>query len=139
MKESTRFQMASGHVRQFFGRPEEILPQLVAAEPQHNTTYATNLAMWRLWSDKENRYLSTGKDNWQTQNTGSQYGDVGIQRTCLRIEPLHQVHDALNGQFKISDTEWATKKIRSWFDNEIVIAGQKITIPYEGSFGPSWR
>jgi hypothetical protein len=132
LKESTRFQMASGHVRQFFGRPEEILPQLVAAEPQHNTTYATNLAMWRLWSDPENRT--------RTYNVNASNGNVSsIPSICrLKIEPLHQVHDALNGQFKISDTEWASRKIKSYFDNEIIIAGQKITIPYEGSYGLSW-
>ena len=106
---------ASGHKRRFFGRPGEILGQALAHEPQANTTYSTNLAMYRLWTDPENR--------------------VGNK---LRIEPLHQVHDALLGQFKIEDTEWAKIKIKQWFDNKIIIAGQPITIPYEGNYGSSW-
>lgn len=110
---------ASGHRRRFFGRPGEILGQALAHEPQANTTYATNLAMYKLWTDSDNRKL-----------LGS--------RVSLRIEPLHQVHDALLGQFRIEDTAWAVTKIKSYFDNPIVIAGQKITIPFEGAYGTSW-
>ncbi|MDE2097259.1 MAG: hypothetical protein KGL39_08460 [Patescibacteria group bacterium] len=106
---------ASGQVRQFFGRPDEILTKAVAFEPQANTTYATNLAAWRLWTDPENR--------------------IGNR---LRIEPLHQVHDALIGQFKIEDTTWAISKIKQWFDNSLTIAGQQIVIPFEGAYGESW-
>jgi DNA polymerase I-like protein with 3'-5' exonuclease and polymerase domains len=60
------------------------------------------------------------------------------QNTKLRIEPLHQVHDALVGQFKISETSWAIPKIKSYFNNELNIAGQKIIIPFEGGYGKSW-
>jgi DNA polymerase I-like protein with 3'-5' exonuclease and polymerase domains len=106
---------ASGHHRRFFGRHEQILGQALAHEPQANTTYATNLAATKLWNDKEN------------------YKDG-----ALRIEPLHQVHDALLGQFKIEDTEWAVKKIKSYFDNPMNIAGVEINIPFEGAYGISW-
>ena len=126
LKQSTRFTFASGHVRQFFGRSEEILPQLVAAEPQHNTTYATNLAAWRLWTDRENRLNEDVPRN------------LRHNFRALRIEPLHQVHDALIGQFPITDTTWAAPRIKSYFANELLIAGQKITIPYEGGYGHSW-
>jgi hypothetical protein len=54
------------------------------------------------------------------------------------VEPLHQVHDALLGQFLKTDTEWAKGKIRSWFDNTLIIANQPIKIPFEGHYGPSW-
>jgi len=106
---------ASGQVRQFFGRPDDILTKAVAFEPQANTTYATNLAAWRLWSDKENRLENK-----------------------LIIEPLHQVHDALLGQFFKTDTTWAVSKIQSYFANALTIAGQQITIPFEGNYGESW-
>lgn len=110
----------SGHVRKFFGRRDEILGQALAHEPQSVTTYATNLAAWRLWTDPENRaYNSNGK-------------------CTLRIEPLHQVHDALLVQWRISDTTWAIRKIREWFNNQITIAGQRITIPFDGAYGKSW-
>jgi hypothetical protein len=48
------------------------------------------------------------------------------------------VHDALLGQFKIEDTAWAISKIKSYFANEIIIAGIPITIPFEGHYGRSW-
>lgn len=124
LKERPILVAASGQVRQFFGRPDEILTKAVAFEPQANTTYATNLAAWRLWSDDENRVLET------TPNQQP--------RTSLKIEPLHQVHDALIGQFRKADTAWAVAKIKSYFDNTLVIAGQSIVIPFEGTYGRSW-
>ncbi len=107
---------ASGQIRQFFGRREEILTKAVAFEPQANTSYATNLAIHNLWNDPENR----GADNE------------------LSIQPLHQVHDAVCGQFPKTTVAWALPKIRGYFDNPLVIAGQSITIPFDGAYGPSW-
>jgi hypothetical protein len=161
---------ASGQVRHFFGQNDKILPKAVAFEPQANTTYATNLAMYRLWTDLENRIGGTRQDisydgekttlqiepldpeNRQDARVGGsirerdnstglanmQYDRGRNESTTLRIEPLHQVHDALLGQFKKTDTTWAVVQIRKWFDNPLYIAGQKITIPFEGSFGRSW-
>ncbi len=106
---------ASGHRRVFFGRSKEILSDALAHEPQHNTTYVTNLAALRLWHDPENR-----------------------ESDRLKIEPLHQVHDALAGQFKKSDTAWAVGKIREYFNNSLKIANQQVVIPFEGSYGGSW-
>lgn len=107
---------ASGHVRHFFGRKEDLLPKAMAHEPQMNTTYANNLALFRLWTDPDNR----------------------LDKDRLRVEPLHTVHDAIVGQFKKEDTSWAVVKIREWFNNQLNIAGQKITIPFEGGYGESW-
>lgn len=126
LKERPILVAASGQVRQFFGRPDEILTKAVAFEPQANTTYATNLAAWRLWSDEENR-----------QNVSNVLGRSG-HAVCLRIEPLHQVHDALIGQFPKSITTWAVPRIKSYFDNTLQIAGQAIVIPFEGTYGKSW-
>jgi hypothetical protein len=120
------FVMASGSVRKLFGRKDEILTKAVAAEPQHNTTYATNLALYNLWKDGDNHLREC-----QTNPMQSRIGK-------LRIEPLHQVHDALCGQFLKADTTWAISKIRSYFANPLEIAGQTITIPFEGSYGESW-
>jgi hypothetical protein len=115
---------ASGQVRQFFGRPDDVLTKAVAFEPQANTTYATNLAAYRLWNDLDNRILSNS---------------MGCKENIrLRIEPLHQVHDALIGQFPQADTAWAVGKIKSYFNNPLTIAGQQITIPFEGNYGSSW-
>lgn len=105
----------SGHTRRFFGRYNEILGEALAHEPQANTTYVCNRAAHRLWTDPDNRL--DGK---------------------LRIEPLHQIHDAILGQFKIEDTQWAIGKIREYFNNPIVIAGQKIAIGFEGQYGTNW-
>jgi uracil-DNA glycosylase family 4 len=116
LAQSPSITSASGHRRIFFGRKDEILAEALAHEPQSNTTYATNRAVLNLWKDPENRDAS-GR---------------------LRIEPLHQVHDALCGQFRKEDTEWAKVKIRQWFNNPLTIAGQQIIIPFEGGYGKSW-
>lgn len=105
----------SGQTRRFFSRQRDILGEALAHEPQVNTTYATNMAAYRLWTDRENR--------------------LGNK---LRVEPLHQVHDALIAQFKIEDTDWAIGKIKQWFDNPIEIGGIKVTIPFEGTYGLNW-
>lgn len=129
LKERPTLTAASGQVRQFFGRPDEILTKAVAFEPQANTTYATNLAMYKLWRDPENRIYPV--DPMATGNDKS-------TKCKLRIEPLHQVHDALCGQFLKTDTTWASSKIKTYFLNPMQIAGQAITIPYEGGYGESW-
>jgi hypothetical protein len=61
-----------------------------------------------------------------------------LPNKSFRIIPLHSVHDALIGQFRIEDTQWAVGKIKSYFANEIIIAGLPITIPFEGHYGRSW-
>lgn len=119
---------ASGHRRVFFGRSTEVLGKALAHEPQANTTYATNLAMRRLWFDPENR----------VSNEGNPEGGPRHHPGTLRIEPLHQVHDAICGQFKKSDTTWAAPRIESYFDNTLLIANRQIKIPFEGAYGPSW-
>ena len=109
---------ASGNERIFFGRGNDASThrKAYAHEPQANTTYATNLAMQKLWLDPENRDPSG----------------------ALIIQPLHSVHDALCGQFPISRTEWAVGKIREWFNNPIRIGNEQILIPFEGGYGPTW-
>jgi DNA polymerase I-like protein with 3'-5' exonuclease and polymerase domains len=123
---------ASGHTRTFFGRRKSFDPkarqvsadhetwkEFLAHEPQANTTYVTNLALHRMWTDPENRVQREG-------------------RTRLRVEPLHQVHDALIGQFAKSDRDWSIENIRRWFNNPIQIAGTTVIIPQEGKYGRSW-
>lgn len=110
---------ASGHIRKFFGRYDAHTTYMAALahEPQANTTYATNLALLNLWKDPLNREASTGR---------------------LIIQPLHQVHDALCGQFPADRADWAAERLRSYFANPLSIAGQSITIPFDGGYGPSW-
>lgn len=109
---------ASGHFRRFFGRPndEETLRSALAEEPQGNTTYATKLAIFKLWYDPDNR-----------RSNGS-----------LIIEPLHTVHDSLNVQFRKEDLDFAKAKIPTYFNNPITIGNKTFSIPYEGNYGPSW-
>lgn len=109
----------SGQIRKFFNRPKDALGEALAHEPQTATTYATNSAARNLWMDPDNRYY------------------VG-NRCLLRIKPMHQVHDELLVQFRQEDVEFAKTKIKQWFNNPIDIAGQKILIPYEGSYGHNW-
>lgn len=122
---------SNGLRRKFYGRTDEVLGQALAHLPQVYTTYATNMAMFKLWTDKENRTSNN--------RIRPSVGFEGCDSVCfLRIEPLHQVHDALIGQFKIDDTAWASDKIKSYFDNVIEIAGLKIKIPFEGNYGKNW-
>lgn len=116
--ETGQMSCASGHTRQFFGRRNDnsTINAALSQQPQANTTYATNLALQRLWTDPENR---------RPDNT-------------LRIEPLHQVHDALIGQFDETDLEWAKTKIHSYFNNPIEISGTSLVIPFEGGYGANW-
>ena len=112
---------ASGQTRQFFGRRfgkdiKDTLKEFLAHEPQANTTYATNLALHRLYYDPTNR-RSTG---------------------ALVTEPLHQVHDALCCQWPITSRDWARDLLRRLGNNPLVIAGVQITIPFDGTYGPSW-
>lgn len=118
LKETRSITSANGHTRKFFGRPNDhdTLKQALADEPQNNTTYATNLAVLRLWNDRDNRRAD-----------GS-----------LVIEPLHQIHDAVVGQFPRDLAVWCRGKIRTYFDNPIIIGGETVRIPFEGAYGESW-
>lgn len=111
-------QHASGHFRRFFGRPndDETLRSALAEEPQGNTTYATKLALYKLWYDPLNR-----------RSDGS-----------LTIEPLHTVHDSLNVQFRKADLQFAQDRIPHYFNNPITIGEKTFSIPYDGNYGPSW-
>jgi DNA polymerase len=133
LRERPELTAASGQVRKFFGRPDEILTQAVAFEPQANTTYATNLALYKLWTDPTNR-LATKTNDVEGNNTLDSNGTY----PTLRIKPVHQVHDALCCVFQRTDTPWAIARIREYFNNGITIAGQKLVIPFDGAYGKSW-
>jgi uracil-DNA glycosylase len=111
---------ASGQKRMFFGRRfmehSDTLKKFLAHAPQSNTTHVTNTAMLNLWNDAENR-----------RRDGS-----------LIIEPLHQVHDALCGQWPTPVRSWARAKLKEYFNITINIDGIDITIPFDGAYGPSW-
>lgn len=130
---------ASGHTRILMGRRhgrdiQDTVKEYLADEPQQNTTYATNLAMLRLWTDPENRYGGVVlTDAYDTLDA-----TLNNKPGALFIEPLHTVHDALCGQSPTAHRGWARRKLTEWFDNSLTIAGIPITIPFEGAFGPSW-
>lgn len=124
-----------GHERRFLGRrrsknyktqkweaDSDTWREVLAHEPQANTTGATNKALEMLLDDEENRWPET----------------TGRIPYRFIIQPLHQVHDALIGQFPIELTNWAVKKIPTYFSTEFEIAGVKVTIPFEGEYGPNW-
>lgn len=114
---------ACGIRRQFFNIrnrrdiDDAIVREASAFEPQANTTYATNKALERLWYDIPNR-KSTG---------------------ALHIEPLLQIHDAIAGQYKQRDREWAHGRLKSYFENPMMIHSTSITIPADGNYGTDWK
>lgn len=114
---------ACGIRRQFFGIrnrydiDDAIVREASSFEPQANTTWATNKALERLWYDPSNR-----------QSTGA-----------LHVEPLLQIHDALAGQYRQRDRDWAHSKLREWFSNPLTIGGTQVTIPADGKWGTDWK
>lgn len=114
---------ASGHRRRFLGirdRSKPSVPDIniaLSQAPQGNTTYSTNLALHRMFYDLDNR----------------------TPRGFFRAEPLIMVHDALAGQSHKSQQAWAEDKFNEWFNNPLIIAGEKINIPAEGHWGPNWK
>jgi hypothetical protein len=113
---------SSGQNRVFFGRRfgpniHDTVKEFLSHRPQANTTHTTNLAALNMWNDPENRRLD-----------GS-----------LIIEPLHQIHDALLGQFPSRLRVWAKLKLRQYFNNELEIAGRKIRIPFEPPLDPTGK
>ncbi len=141
---------ASGHTRTFFGRRNgpglhETVKEYLADEPQQNTTWATNLAMLRLWNDPANRIIArTG--NQIFCGDGSVHWVPGWPIELYRrlipggllVEPLHQVHDALCVQWPSFLRNWARRKMKEWFQNKLTIAGIELIIPFDGNWGPSW-
>lgn len=143
----------SGHTRMFFGRRwgrelHDTVKEFLAHEPQMNTTWATNLAALALWQDPENRvgaYVGQGSDKRieSAYKLGATREEVQwlVSRTdygALYIEPLHQVHDALCGQWWQAVRDWSRKKVRQFFNNSLCIAGRDLVIPFDGAYGPSW-
>lgn len=114
-----RLGCASGHIRTFFGRRtgHDTLRSATAHEPQANTTYVTNMALLKLWEDPLNR-----------RSDGT-----------LIVEPLHHVHDAMCGQWKISERDFAIERLKYYFSEPVTIARRQIQIPFEGNYGPSWE
>lgn len=143
---------ACGHTRVFFGRRfgrdiKDTVKEFLAHEPQINTTWTTNLAVLNLWNDKDNRVGNyTGVGSADVLHRMSQTLDrealayVVNRRDYggLLIEPLHQVHDAMCVQWPQIIRPWARTKMKQYFNNPITIAGQTITIPFDGTYGPSW-
>lgn len=127
--ETGELPIPNGHVRRFLGRRIEWVegglgggkrPQLkrtvhgdaLADEPQEATTYATKMALWRLWYDPNNR------TRW--------------------IEPLHTVHDSLVVQYKAYQRLAAQAAMADYFRNPFKIAGTTVTIPAAGETGTNW-
>lgn len=124
---------ASGQVREFLSRrwagegankrlDRGTHKEVVASEPQKVTTYATNLALWRLWTDPE---------NWPA-------GRVGDPLAHPIVIPLLHIHDALLVQFPSHLAAWAGAKLAQWFDNPVRIGTITVTIPVEMGMGSSW-
>jgi len=142
---------ATGHKRVFFGRRfgkdiHDTVKEFLADEPQQNTTWATNLAMLALWRDPANRIAWVDRtafcvgtcDGVVHYWAGSMESFRRITPGGLLIEPLHQVHDALCGQWPKFLRDWARAKVKSYFQNPLTIAGISLIIPFDGTYGSSW-
>lgn len=141
----------SGHTRVFFGKRfgrdiHDTVKEFLAHEPQSTTTWSTNLAMLNLWRDPENRVAMVDRVRFlvHTCSGAVHYWSGPISALdrlvpgSLLIEPLHQVHDALIGQWPKFLRDWASPKVKSYFNNPILIAGREIIIPFDGGYGDNW-
>jgi hypothetical protein len=166
LKSTGTLTSAGGHKRIFFGRRDDYdtFKQACSEEPQANTTYVTNLALHRLWNDPENLRICNDQSHPSGVATppsvlqpgadalrGIQASEEGTKsaeparlitsnrdRAKFKVQPLHQVHDALCCQSRKEDFAWTIGKLKEWFNNPITIAGQTIVIPFEMGYGPSW-
>lgn len=118
---------SAGHLRRFYGRKaewkkgvkvasHETLKEALASKPQFYTTWATKMAVWRMWNAPENR----------------------TPEGSLRVEPLTVVHDSILFQFRAEERAAVGDRVRSWFGNEVEIAGAKIVVPADGTVGQDW-
>lgn len=121
---------ASGQTREFLSRrwtgegalrrlDHSTHKEVIASEPQMVTTYATNLALWRLWTDPHNWVGRVGE--------GTPY-----------VQPLLHIHDALLVQFAERLVAPAGRKLTQWFDNPVRIGNVTVTIPQSAGWGASW-
>lgn len=119
---------ACGHRRMFLGKrlksaggvDRKTHGDALAHEPQLNTTLATLLAIFRSWTDGENRVNLSN-------------GTVGF-----KAAPIHSVHDSAVFQAHQNYRAWVQARAKEWFNNPLTIAGRQIVIPADGEFGPSW-
>lgn len=102
------------NIRNSYNVEASVLRAALSFEPQNNTTYATNLALHRLY------YWSANRDA------------VGN----LVHQPLLMIHDALAGQSPVDIDDTI---LRRAFDVEMTVHGITFTIPAEGGFGPNWK
>ena len=96
---------------------DAIVREASAFNPQCNTTYITNCALRSLWYDPTNR----------------------TSRGALFVEPLLQIHDALAGQYRSRDRDFARDHIRTWFRHPLRVGNIEINIPVDAKWGPNWR
>jgi hypothetical protein len=119
--------LPTGHLRRFYGRKaewkkgvktacHETLKEALASKPQYWTTRVLKLMVTRLWNDPENR---------------TPEGD-------LFVWPLMVVHDSAVTQWKRERDEFARRKNREWFQNEVEISGARVVVPADGTVGLDW-
>jgi uracil-DNA glycosylase family 4 len=120
LKNQGYFICASGFKRTFFGRKNEhsTYREALATEPQANTTWATKLALEKLYYSEWNR-----TDGFPV----------------FKAEPLHTVHDSAIGQFRLDDPDAGVRLVKRSFDNPVTIGGHRVVIPYDGGWGPNWH
>lgn len=122
---------ASGQTREFMSRrwsgeganrrlDHSTHKEAIATEPQMNTTFANNLALWRMWSDP---------CNWPS-------GIVGDGRPI--VQPMLHIHDAILEQHPVDREAWTAEQVTRWFANPLRLGAITLVIPVESKFGDAW-
>lgn len=135
-----------GRKRVFYGRPDEILPEGIAYDPQGTVAQTLNMGLLRM----EPMY-HVNEEHWQRQWDSAQYGmqeidefiEKSMHLTELGFQMLLQVHDAVGFQIPTENVQEAMPLVRDLMSIPILIKRRgidpyEITIPVEIQLGANW-
>lgn len=110
--------MPGGHRHYFLGRKDNsTLRQMLASQPQYNTTLTANIVLHRLYYSGVNHKGTEGD---------------------LYLRPANQVHDETDCSFLVGDVEHVRTIWNSVKDVDLEVMGVRFRIPFEAQFGPTW-
>lgn len=134
-----------GRKRVFYDRPDSILPEAIAYDPQGTVAQTLNMGLLRI----DTRYHRVGHDNWMRQwDMAHQLADQLNAEMCAALEDkgfqmLLQVHDAIGFQVPEANIDAACALLPALMDIPIPIKRRGIEpydihIPIDIQVGYNW-
>lgn len=136
-----------GRKRVFYDRPDAILPEAIAYNPQGTVGQTLNMGLLRCDPDYHVRY-----DNWQRQWDAANIMDQLLQKELIEMsrklqesgfQMLLQIHDAIGFQIPEQNADWALPLIPKLMEIPIPIKRKgldpyTLTIPTDLQVGYNW-